>query len=623
MINLERLREYPIVCPDTETTGLKWKMDKVFGIALAVWDGKQIESQYWDIREKPHILKVLDGELRHCAKIVNHNMKFDAHMLREAGIRVPLDRIECTSVRAALINEHEPSFSLDSLGRKHVGMGKMVGVYEKLAAMFGGAATREVQMKNLHRAPASLAGEYARPDPEIAIKLWLWQEEEIQRQELQRVWALERELMPVLIDIEKFGVRVDEDRARNEWAMIDKRIEKAQRTLDKIVGRPVNANSPKQMQEMFKVRKTDKGWQTDTGYPLIMTDAGAPSIDKDALMGMVEATGDPRAEAVRVLRQIIKAKSFLKDHILGHAIDGRVYPNYNQTKMETGKGTGPGRLSIDDPALQQIPARDKEVAAIVRSCFLPEKKHVWSCGDWEQFEFRWFAHYTNDQNILDVYRKDPDADYHTLVANITGIPRNPRFAGDANAKQINLGLVFGMGEGTMAAEMGLDYTTRIEYEDDGVTVKREWRNAGPKAKGIFAKYHGAIPGVRALTNSASSIARARGYVLTADGRHVRFPGGKFTHKAAGLVFQGTSAGCMKMKMIALHKLSYRYGFHYLLSVHDENDTSLPAKDAAKLTPIIKAELEKFNGTEYSPACRVPIRCSIKNGPTWWDACKKD
>lgn len=621
-LNLDRLAEYKVVSLDTETTGLHWYRDKMFGLAIAARDGKDVATGYYDLRDKPRVIEAVNRQIKYVPKIVNHNIKFDAHFMREGGIKVPLDRIECTSVRAALINEHG-MLSLDAQGTEHLGMGKAVGIYEELAKLFGGEPTREAQMSNLHRAPVALAARYARPDPEIALRLWLWQEEEIARQDLHQIWSIERQLTPVLIKIEARGIRVDEERAHREWKSIDVRIEKAQALLNKFgKGQKVNANSPPQMRELFGCRKTESGWQTDKGFPLELTEGGVPSINKDLLIALDDA-GDPRAKSVRLLRQIIKARSFLKDHIIGHAVNGRVYPNYNQCKNEFGRGVGPGRLSMDDPAMQQIPARDIAVAEIVRPCFLPEVGHKWACADWEQFEFRWFAHYTDDPNIIAVYKENPNADYHKIVADITGLPRNPRYAGDANAKQINLGLVFGMGEGTLAAEMGLDYTTRKETNEKGEVV-REWRVAGPKAKAKFAIYHGAIPGVRTLTERASSIARARGFVKTVDGRHIRFPGGKFTHKAAGLVFQGTSAGCMKAKMIALDRMADKHGFLYLLSVHDEHDPSLPEKEVKRLVPLIKAELEKFNGSdEFSPSCRVPILSSIKVGDNWWEACKKD
>lgn len=617
-INLERLHEYPLVSIDVETTGLYWYKDQIFGIAVAAWvEGLGIVSGYYDVRDKPQVISVLRKVVPKIKWLVNHNIKFDANFLANLGIHVPLDRVECTSVRAALINEHEHSFSLDELAKKYLDAAK-VDVYHELAAMFGGKPTREAQIKNLHRAPLSLAGRYAVEDPALAIRLWMWQEEEIKRQGLGQVCSLERDVLAILIQMERHGVRVGEQRAMDSMAVVTNKIHKAQADLDRIAGKPVNANSPKQMQAMLGVNKitTADGheWRTDAGVLLPMTEAGGPSIGKDTLM-ILAGQGDKRAEQVLTLRKMIKANSFLKDHILGHAVNGRVYPNYNQTRGDNDLGTGTGRFSINDPALQQIPARDGDIAEIVRSCFLPEPGHLWCCGDWAQFEFRWFAHYTKDPNILKAYEDDPDTDYHQIVSDITGIPRKPRFAGDANSKQINLGMVFGMGKGKMAYEMGLDFTVR--RGDDG----REWYNAGPKAEAIFDTYHSSIPGVSKLLSEASSIAKSRGYVQTIMGRHLRFPGGKYTHKAGGLVFQGTSADCMKQKMVELWPICKNEGIEMLLTVHDELDFSMPMGEAPRQMARVKEVLETFDGERCPIKCRVPIKSSVELGANWYEASK--
>ncbi len=615
--DLARLHEFQIVAPDVETDGLYWYRDRIFGVALAAYDGKDIYTQYFDIRERPQSMAALRKYLPQAKRIVNHHIKFDVHFLRKHNVRVPLDRIECTMVRAALINEHEgehghDGFDLDTLCRKYISKGKETGVYEELAKLFGGDATRKVQMKNLHRAPARVAAKYACPDPALAIELWLWQEQEIARQDLHQVWDLERRLTPVLVEIEAQGVRVDTSLAAGSVIKTDYKVAEYQTALNKAAGKPVNANSSPQMRALFGAKKTDSGaWVTDSGYPLEKTDGGEASINKDVLIALAEK--DPRAKAALGIRKMVKAKSFLKDHIIGHAFGDHVYPNYNQTRGDNELGTGTGRFSINDPALQQIPARDEDVARVVRPCFIPDPKHKWGCGDWEQFEFRWFAHYVNDTAIIKAYADNPHLDYHQIVADMTGIPRKPRWAGDANAKQINLGLVFGMGPGKMAAKMGLPYV--VVSDKNG----REWLRPGPEATAVFEKYHAAIPGVRKLLDQASSIARSRGHVLTAMGRHIRFPRGLYTHKAGGLVFQGTSADCIKTKMIELQPIAKREGFKILLSVHDELDFDFPAKEADRMAGLVKKHLETFDGIGCPIRCRVPILSSVAVGSNWCEA----
>lgn len=628
-INIARLEDYPVVAADVETTGKYWYKDRMFGIALAAWDGERIQSAYWDVREKPQIMDMLREKLPHVRKLVNHHVKFDCHFLMNEKIKVPLDRIECTMVRAGLINEHEISganggYGLDALCKKYIGEGK-VDIWPELASLFGGAPTRAVQIRNLHRAPSALAAKYAAPDPALALKLWLWQEEEMKRQDLAKIWGLERALTPILVQIERQGIRVDVERTEAAVAAVNKQVETAQRDLDALAGKPVNANSAPQMRALFGCSSTDLGngrkqWATDAGVQLEQTDGGNPSLDKDALIRLSEL-GDDRAKHIATIRRMTKGRSFLTDHILGHEVKGYVYPNYNQTKTEHGLGTGTGRFSIDDPAMQQIPMHDIDVAEIVRPCFVPRPKEKWGCADWKQFEFRWFAHYTKDPGILAKFEADANADFHQITADITGITRDRKFAGDtANAKQINLGLVFGMGEGEMAYNMGMPFDLRIEYNRDG-TIKREWKIAGPEAKAIFAKYHDAIPGVKKLLQEASSIARARGHVLTAMGRRIRFPGGKFLHKAAGLVFQGSSADCMKLKMVELWPICQKLGVMMQLTVHDELDFSAHDELVPESSRVIKEALQTFDGKKCPVWCRVPILTDLNWGINWWEACK--
>lgn len=615
MINLDRLEEYPIVSIDVETTGLHWYRDEMFGVAVAVYDGEKIHSGYWDTRDKPQIVEILANKAKYLKKVVNHSIKFDAHFLMGRGIYLPHDRIECTMVRAALINEHEPSFSLDSLGKLYVGQGKPEGIYEELARLFGGNPTRTVQMANLHRAPASLAAKYATTDPEIAIKLWLWQEEEIKRQGLEQVWDLERRLTPVLIDMEEHGVRVDEERAHNSLGKIDIEVSANQRRLNDLIGGSLNVNSSPQMRKVFGVKKVEAptgfAWETDRGFRLTKTDGGEASIGKDSLISMSDL-GDDRAKLVLTIRKLVKAKSFLKDHIIGHAVDGRVFCNYNQTRGDNELGTKTGRFSVDDPALQQIPARDKEIAEIVRSCFLPEEGDEWACSDFSQFEQRWFAHYANDPQVLKTYQDNAKADFYQVIADITGLPRNPEYAGQANAKQMTLAAIFGMGAGLLAQKMGMPYTV-------GTWKGRESLKAGPEAVEALDKFYSAVPGIRKHLEMASSIAKSRGYVRTVGGRHLRFPNGEFTHKAGGLVLQGSAADCLKLKMIQIHENTKNTGIKMLLSVHDEIDLSVPPT-ARYLTDNMIRWYTTFDGVD-GPKCRVPIVCELNYGENWYVASK--
>lgn len=603
-----------IVAPDVETTGLNWWEHDIFGIAISVQGGG---DHYYDLRREPNAVDWLRDQLPRARKVVNHNIKFDWHFCRERGIILPEGRTECTMIRAALIDEHRLTYDLDSLGRDYCGIGKDTDIYADLAALFGGKPTKNAQIGNLPRAPVELVARYAKRDTRTAMMLWERQEQIIAEQDLTRVHAMEMRLLPVIVRMEHGGVRVDVDRAEDAVKDIDKRARVLQKELDRMAGFAVNPNPSGSIKRLFDPRRVEGAdgvpyWETSCGTPLDSTPAGAPCLDADALRRIK----NPAAGGILTLRKLLKARdTFLKGHVLSNHHNGYVHANINQTKSEGDVGTGTGRLSVNGPALQQIPKRDKDMAAIVRAVFVPDYDQEWVCNDWAQMDFRVFSHYVNMPSILQMYREDPDTDFHSLTAGMTGLPRSARFAGDPNAKQINLGLVFGMGQGRLAEEMGLPYT--IEPNGKGGT----WLKPGPEAEEVFNKYHSNIPGVKDLLRDASSVAKRRGFVKTILGRRIRFPKGMYTHKAGGLIFQGTAADALKVKLIELDDYIQSVGddARLLLNVHDEFDTSIePGREDVRqeINRIVTAF-----GPEDEIQLRVPVRTDQGRGPDWWEASK--
>lgn len=602
------LANHDFIAIDTETTGLYWWKDKIFGISISTSDN----DYYWDIREHPNVLKWLSDEIQKCRKIVGHNLKFDWHMLREAGINIPEDRIACTMIQAALIDEHLMSYDLDSLGKKYVGIGKDTDIYYELSLIFGGKPTKNAQVNNFPSAPSHLISKYAKQDTRTTFELYKWQVNEINKQGLNSVVKLEMELLPVIIEMERGGVKVDVEKAEEAVYILNKQIDTEQYRLDNIAGFPINPNPSNSIKELFKPKKDSDKWVLIDGTIAGTTEAGNVSIDADVLRSMKH----PAAKMILDLRKMIKTRdTFLRGHILSHHHHGIIHANYNQTKSDNDLGTSTGRLSVNSPALQQIHKRDVSIASIVRALFLPDDHSKWVCNDWAQMDFRVFAHYVNDPQILNMYRKNPDTDFHQLTADMTGLPRSPRYSGDANAKQINLGLIFGMGQGKLAWEMGLPYTMEIGYGG------KEWMKPGIEAEQVFEKYHNAIPGVQDLLKNASSVAKSRGYVKTIMGRHIRFPGKKFTHKAGGLIFQGSAADALKVKLIELHRYlkNIDCGARLLLNVHDEFDISVPEYEMY-ICDQISDIVTNFSG-ECPIKFRVPIRTDQGSGENWWIASK--
>lgn len=595
-----------ILATDTETTGLGPK-DRAFGIS---WKITGCDPEYIDLR--------VDGPGRYLEalerteglRIVCHNGSYDFRMMKNAGIEVPLDRLDDTVIRATQINEHEFSYRLDDLAKKHLGRQKETDIYAKMAELFGGRPTREAQISRIADAPKEIVEPYAREDGDIAHDLWQWQEERIKRDDLSKIVDFERSLMPTIIRAELQGIRVDVDAAERAVAGLTEVIDQQTRQLYDLAGTKFNINSPTDIAKIFKPKKAEDGrWYTQDGCQIPSTPKGKASFSADALRDI----NNPLSLAIQGLRSIVKTRdTFLLGHVLGSQIDGRVYPSIHQTKGEDG-GTGTGRFSYSDPAMQQIPSRDLTVAAIVKPVFLPDEGQVWVDADMHSFEVRVFAHLVNNPKILQRYLEDPLSDFHQMVADMTGLPRNAKYSGQANAKQLNLSMIFNSGNGAIADKMGMPFTyTSFKKGDKEFNYKK----AGPEAEAVIADYHRALPGVKQLAERAKKKAEAFGHVQTHFGRRLRFPRGEKTYKASGLCIQATAADINKMNWILIEQALGSAG-RLVLNTHDSYSLSLPED----WEPHWKRVKETIEGG--FPWFRVPIVLDLSGaGPNWWAALGK-
>lgn len=618
-LNFPKLGDYEWVAPDTETTGLDWfRGDRPFSFAITLSNGY---SEYYDIRKDLKAFHWAREQFPHIRKAVNHNIKFDIHMLRTVDILLNPNVCECTMIRAALINEHLHNYDLDSLAKRYLKKEKYNSIYEELAALFGGAPTKKAQVGNFPRAPISMMKRYAVPDTELAAELWQWQEKEILRQDLTQVWELERRLFPKIVRNEARGIRVSPEEAVRRSKLLEVKIAETQKELNELAGFEVNPNPSGSIAKLFNPQKRDGVWYANDGTPLSNTKAGKPSLGADALKAMKH----PAAKLILKARKMKKAKdTFIEGHILGNQVNGYVHPNINQTKGDVQddggeEGTGTGRLSYTRPALQQIPSRDKETAALIRPIFLPDEGQKWTYGDLDQHEFRIFTHYAAPKALLQAYAENPDLDMHQIVSDMTGLPRSAPESGGANAKQINLAMVFNMGAGELASRMSLPYTlAECDFGTRANPDKRIIKQAGDEALEIMEKYYRAVPGVREVARQARSIAKSRGHVMTMYGRHLRFPGGLYTYKASGLIYQGTAADFNKKNVILIDDYLESECPHnrFLLNIHDEYSMSM-VQDGNEAR-----YLKDIQGLIEDKGLRVPIRIDFSQlADNWWDATK--
>ena len=604
--NLEEAAEIAIDLethdPGLKTTGPGWavKKGRVIGVALAVegWKGyfplAHPGGGNFDVKVFTRQLKkILDLP---CDKIF-HNAIYDIGWLSAMGLEVK-GRIIDTMIAAPLIDENRRNYSLKEVAQEYIGETKSeAGLYEA-AKDFGVDAKAE-----MHLLPAMYVGPYAEQDAAVTLKLWQTLKVEIIKQELTSVFNLESELLPILFQMKKRGVRVDIEKAERVKKDFKDTEKKILHSIHKECGFEMEILSPLSIQKAFDKLKISYN----------RTATGLPSFDKNFLL----THSNPFAQKIVQAREMNKAHTTFIDSILKHAHKGRIHADVNQLRSDTG-GTISGRLSMQNPNLQQIPARNPKISPKIRQLFIPEEGQKWGIFDYSQQEPRLLIHYgalvsestswdvASVEKLLNDYNNKPNTDFHQIVADMAQIPRK-------QAKTINLGMMYGMGKGKLMSELGLD-------KDD--------------IDKVFKQYHSTVPFIKELTDRTMRRASEKGYIRTIMGRKCRFHlwepnhfgvhkalpkeqaeveyGGMnkikraWTYKALNRLIQGSAADQTKMAMVKL----YKEGFLPMIQVHDELDMSFSSEEEKK--KIIEI-------MEHALDLRVPSKVDAEIGPSWGEA----
>lgn len=592
-----------IISLDFETTGLRyWDPDfRVFGAGIA----NSSHQWYFDIRDNPNLFRwladMLPGRL-----VIAQNAQYDYQCSRVIGMDPRTINWYCTMVAECLINEHHLTYDLYSICGYHGIESKKKQHLDALQVAMGMKSHAEV-LSRLGDAPRDLAAAYGSSDARDAFDVWMAQLLKLDDQELRTVLRLEMDLLPVLADMSWHGVRVDLEAAHAAIPLLDEKEQKLQIEVDEIAGGKFNVNSSPQIRTFFKPEAVNKfQWRLIDGTLVGPTKGGkGPSLDQHAMREIKH----PLAKKILDLRKTIKLRdTFIRGHVIGSAdADGYVHTSFNQTRNDADAGTVTGRLSSTDPALQQITKRDKENAAILRAMFMPDIGDEWLCADYSQVDYRCAAHLQNDPAVIAAYAENPKLDYHQVVSDMTGIPRNPPYAGAPNTKTINLGLSFGAGPGKLAFMMGMPYDIK-EYRNKMMYVP------GPEAQAIFELYHKKSPATKAFMKKAENIARATCFVRTTTGRRLRFPRGIGAHKAAGLLYQAYAADAHKRGLIEVDKVIREQNLpgRLMMSCHDEIGVSMKQDEEVK-----RIILDRYTDFDL----RVPITASADYGINWYEASK--
>jgi DNA polymerase I len=427
--------------PNIKTKGPGWATNdgEIVGIAIAA-DGFKgyfpIGHEAGGNMDKNITMRWFKSLMENTVDKVCHNASYDIGWTRSQGIK-PNGKILDTMIAGALINEDRFSYSLNSLAFDYLGEIKSEAQLKEKADEWGLDAKQD-----LWRLPASYVGPYAEQDAELTLKLWNRFKVEIEKQNLSNIFNLETTLTPILIEMREHGIRVDLNKATDLKTQFIKEENKKLAEIKKLSGIDVEIWAAASVAKAFDAlnisyQRTEK--------------TKAPSFTTNWLYNCPY----PIAKLIREAREMNKFHSTFIDSILRYEHKGRIHAEINQLKSDSG-GTATGRLSMSNPNLQQIPARNKEFGKQIRSLFLPDEGKRWGSFDYSQQEPRLVVHYAasvdsgfeGSFDLIKAYENN-DADFHQVVADMAGIPRS-------QAKTINLGLFYGMGSGKLARELGIE-----------------------------------------------------------------------------------------------------------------------------------------------------------------------
>ncbi|NYT38420.1 DNA polymerase I [Allopusillimonas soli] len=582
---LARIQAAELVALDTETTSLDPMCARLVGLSLSTEPGHAcyIPVAHRGPDHTPQLPKkdVLDRlrpwlEDAGAAKLL-HNAKYDTHVLLNEGIA--LSGITDDTMLQAYVLESHRRVNMQELAERW--LGRTGTTYEDLC----GKGAKQIGFDEVDVGKAAF---YASEDADFTLQLHGVLRSKVAADPgLERIYQLEVQASRVLTVMEHNGVRIDARLLAEQSAELGKQLLELEQRAHELAGQPFNLNSPKQLGEILFQRMA---------LPVVRkTASGAPSTDEDVLNKL--ARDYPLPALLLEYRGLAKLKSTYTDKLprMINPATGRVHTRYAQAAVIT------GRLASSDPNLQNIPVRTAE-GRRVRAAFVATGGSIVS-ADYSQIELRVMAHVSDDDNLRQAFERGDDI-HRATAAEVFGVAQAQVTAEQRRAaKAINFGLIYGMGEFGLAANLGITRDAARSYIDR-----------------YFARY----PGVAAYMAQTKAMAQELGYVETVFGRRLWLPelrGAKGPRRAAAeraainAPMQGTAADLIKMAMVAVQDWLQAKAMRSLLvmQVHDELVLDVPADEVS----VVERELPQLMSNVAQ--LTVPLVAEVGAGPNWEQA----
>ena len=580
---LARLEAAPLVALDTETTSLDEMVAEIVGISFSTAPGAAayipLTHRYPgapDQLPRDAVLAKLKPWLENPnAKKLGQHIKYDRHVFANHQIEVQ-GYAHDTMLQSYVLEVHMPH-ALGSLAERHLG---------RSGISFEDICGKGANQISFDQVDIAKAAEYSCEDSDQTIDVHqvLWPQIENDAK-LRFIYELEMASSETLFRIERNGVLIDAPMLARQSNELGQRILQLEQQAYEIAGQPFNLGSPKQLGEIF----FDK-----LGMPVVKkTATGARSTDEEVLEKLAEDY--PLPAKLLEHRSLSKLKGTYTDKLaqLASPRTGRVHTHYAQAVAVT------GRLSSNDPNLQNIPIRTAE-GRRVREAFVAAPGHVIASADYSQIELRIMAHISDDAALLKAFHDGEDV-HRATASEVFGVPLAEVSSEQRRyAKVINFGLIYGMSAFGLARNLGIDNTA---------------------AKNYIARYFERYPGVKNYMESTRLLAKKQGYVETVFGRRLQL-GGIQSAKGAQLAgleraainapMQGTAADLIKLSMNKVQATldAEQRGTRMIMQVHDELVFEVPEAEVDWL----KAEIPRLMASVAE--LKVPLLAEVGVGPNW-------
>jgi len=580
---LTKITQAELVALDTETTSLVEMQAQLVGISVCVSAG---EAAYIPLAHNAadapaqlplqEVLQKLKPWLQDGSKAkLGQHVKYDRHVFANHGVEVQ-GYVHDTMLQSYVLEVHKPH-GLESLADRHLGRKGLS--YEDMC----GKGAHQISFAQVDVEKAS---HYACEDADFTLavhqRLWpLLQADE----KLNFVYQLEIQSSEALFRIERNGVLIDAPTLAAQSHALGLRIMQLEQEAYEIAGQPFNLASPKQLGEIF----FDK-----LGLPVVKkTATGARSTDEEVLEKLAEDY--PLPKKILEHRSLAKLKGTYTDKLaqLAQPLTGRVHTHYAQAVAVT------GRLSSNDPNLQNIPIRTPE-GRRVREAFVAPNGHVIASADYSQIELRIMAHLSDDPALLKAFHDGLDV-HKATAAEVFGLtPDTVSSEQRRYAKVINFGLIYGMSAFGLAKALGIDNTA---------------------AKNYIERYFQRFAGVKRYMDDTRAQAKAQGYVETVFGRRlylpeINSPNGPrragAERAAINAPMQGTAADLIKLSMVRVQQVldSENKVTRMIMQVHDELVFEVPDAEVE----WVRTEIPRLMAGVA--ALKVPLLAEVGMGLNW-------